>query len=411
MSETRPLPPIWLMGLTNSVFGLMGGFAVVTVPEMLAARGIPGGHIAVITAVSMSPAFWSFLLAPMLDVRFSRRAYAVAFGVLTAAAAGFTVFDHRKPAMVEAVMVGGYVAASLYQGAVGGWTGSLISKEQDSRLGVWFAVANTGASGSMILFAGSVVRRFSPIEAACMVACGMMLPMLLFFAIPAPRPDRQLARESFGRFWAGVAALITRREVQIALILFLLPCASFSLTNVLGGVGKDFSASQRVVSFFAGTGAVAAGLAGSFLLQPLARRFPLRPLYLGVGIIGGFFTLSLLALPRVPWCFGLAVTGENLFQALSFATANALTFEVIGPGNPLAATLFTLLMAASNFPIFYMGIIDGHGYDWKGISGSFITDAGISIAVCAALSWILPKWQRAARTDEASGAPARMSAD
>jgi PAT family beta-lactamase induction signal transducer AmpG len=396
MTEPRRLPPIWLMGLTNSVFGLMGGFAVVTVPEMLAAQGVPGGHIAVIVAVTLSPAFWAFLLSPMLDVRFSRRTYALLFGTLASAAVGFTVFDHHSPALVEAVMVAGYVAAAFYQGAVGGWTGSLISHQEDSALGVWFAVANTGASGLMILFAGSMVRRFPPAAAALLVGGAMMLPMLLFLAIPAPGPDRRLARESFGRFFAEVVSLATRRDVQVALMLFLLPCASFALTNVLGGVGKDFSAGEHLVSLFGGVGSVAAGLAGSFLLQPLARRFPLRPLYLGIGIIGGLFTLSLLALPRAPWSFGLAFTGENLFQALAFAASNAITFEVIGPGNPLAATLFTLLMAASNFPIFYMGIIDGHGYDWTGITGSFITDACISITVCLLLSWILPRWWRAA---------------
>jgi PAT family beta-lactamase induction signal transducer AmpG len=411
MSEPRRLPPIWLMGLTNSLFGLMGGFTVVTVPEMLAAQGVPGGHIAVITAVSMSPAFWAFVLSPMLDVRFSRRTYAIAFGAMAAAAAGFTVFDHRNPLPVELVMVAGYVAASFYQGAVGGWTGSLISKQQDSELGMWFAVANTGASGFMILLAGGVVQRLSPTAAACIVAGGMMAPMLLFFAIPAPGPDRRLARESFGRFWTEVASLVTRREVQIALVLFLLPCASFSLTNVLGGVGKDFGASENVVSLFAGAGAVAAGLLGSFLLHPLARRFALRPLYLGVGITGGMFTLSLLALPRAPWCFGLAITGENMFQALSFATGNAITFEVIGPGNPLAATLFTLLMAAANLPIFYMGIIDGHGYDWNGITGSFLADAGISIAVCALLGWTLRSRLRAAKAEEGPGEQVRESAD
>lgn len=411
MTESRRLPPIWLMGLTNSVFGLMGGFAVVTLPEMLAAQGVPGGHIAVIVSVIISPAFWAFLLSPMLDVRFSRRTYAVIFGTLAAVAVGFTVYDHRDTAVVELVMIAGYVAASFYQGAVGGWTGSLISHEQDSSLGMWFAVANMGASGLMILFAGSIVRRLPPIEAAIVVAGAIILPMLLFLAMPAPGPDRRLARESFGRFWAEVASLVTRREVQISLLLFLLPSASFALTNVLGGVGKDFSASEHMVSLFAGFGSVAAGLVGSFLLHPLARRFPLRPLYLGIGITGGLFTLSLLALPRAPWCFGLAFTGETLFQALAFATGNAITFETIGPGNPLAATLFTLLMAAANFPIFYMGIIDGHGYDWKGIAGSFMTDAFISIAVCLLLTWMISRWWRAADLEARSSAPRGESAD
>ncbi len=394
MNPPRRLPPIWLMGLTNSLFGLMGGFAVVTLPEMLAAQGIPGGHIAAITAAILSPSFWVLVLAPMLDVRLSRRSYALLFGFLAAAAVGFTVFDHRRPALVEAVMIAGYLAANLFQGAAGGWMGSLIHKEQDSRLGVWFAVANTGAAGLMMLFAGAAVRRFSPAVAGLLVGGAMLAPMLLFLAIPAPGPDRRLARESFGRFWAEVASLLKQREVLVALALFLLPSASFSLTNVLGGVGRDYSASQRTVSLFAGAGTVLAGLAGSFLLQPLAKRFPLRPLYLGIGFAGGLFTLTQLALPRAPWSFGLAITGENLFQALAFATGNAISFEVIGPENPLAATLFTLFMAAANLPIVCMAYIDGRGYDLDGVMGSFLTDAVISIAVCLFLSWGLPRWRR-----------------
>jgi PAT family beta-lactamase induction signal transducer AmpG len=399
VTAPRRLPPVWLMGLTNALFGMMGGFCVVTVPEMLAAQGVPGGHIAVITAAILSPGCWAFALAPMLDVRFSRRSYALLFGVLTAAAAGFIVFDHARPALVEAVVLCGFVAATLYQGAVGGWMGSLIEKRQDSRLGVWFAVANIGASGLMILFAGGVVERFRPAVAGALVAAAMLTPMLLFLAVPSPGPDRRLARESFGRFWAEVASLVKQREVVVALALFMLPSASFSLTNVLGGVGKAFSASQSTVSLFAGVGSVAAGLAGSFLLQPLARRFALRPLYLGVGIAGGVFTLSLLVLPRAPWSFGVAMTGECLFQALAFATGNAISFEVIGPENPLAATLFTLLMAAANLPIVYMAFIDGHGYDSDGVTGSFLTDACISIAVCLFLAWALPRWRRAAAAE------------
>ena len=66
-------------------------------------------------------------------------------------------------------------------------------------------------------------------------------------------------------------------------------------------------------------------------------------------------------LPRQPFAFAVAITGENLFQALAFATANAITFEVIGPDNPFAATLFTVLLAASNLPITYMQFLDGRG--------------------------------------------------
>jgi len=393
MHNARRLPPTWLMGLTNTPFGLTGGFCAVIIPELLAAHGIPAGHIAAITAAILSPGFWIFAISPMLDAWFSRRTYALIFGSLTAVAVAFAVAHPDRPGLVEAVMLPGFAAAMLYQGSVGGWMGSLIDKKEDSGLGVWFSVSNLGAGGLMMVLAGQLISRLTPTQAGTLMGAVILLPMLLFLAIPSPPPERRPARESFGRFNRELASLLKQRHVLMALALFLFPAASFALTNVLGGTGSDFSASERMVSLFAGVGSSAAGIVGSFLLFPLARRFPLRPVYLAIGITGAIFTLSLLALPRQPWTFAVAITGENLFQALAFATGNAITFEVIGPDNPFAATLFSLLLAATNLPIIYMQFLDGRGYNWHGLAGSIVTDAGISIAACLALAWMLLRWQ------------------
>jgi MFS transporter, PAT family, beta-lactamase induction signal transducer AmpG len=391
MIAKRRLPPIWIMGMTNAVFGLTGGFCAVIVPEMLAAHGLPAGKIASIAATILSPGFWAFAIAPMLDVRLSRRTYALIFGTITALCVSLTFAFPDRSGIIEAVMLPGFLSASLYQGAVGGWMGSLISKEQDSELGIWFTVSNLGAGGLMMAISGEAFHRFTSITGAFILGGIILLPMSLFFFIPAPGPDRQLARESFGRFWSEVASLVRQRDVLIALLLFAMPVASFALTNVLAGAGRDFSASERMVSLSAGIGSTIAGLAGSFLLFPLARRFSLRPLYLGIGLVGAFFTLSLMSLPHAPWSFAVAITGQNLFQAMAFSTSNAICFEVIGPNNPLAATLYTLLISASNLPITYMQYLDGRGYDRGGLIGSYLTDALISITACSLLAWFLSR--------------------
>jgi PAT family beta-lactamase induction signal transducer AmpG len=393
MPTATRLPPIWVMGLTNAPFGLTGGFCAVVIPQLLAAHGIPAGHVAAIAAAILSPGFWIFAVSPMLDAWFSRRTYDLIFGSLTAIAVASTVAHADRPAIVEAVMLPGFAAAMLYQGAVGGWMGSLIDKRHDSPLGVWFAVSNLGAGGLMMVLAGELISRLAPAQAGALMGIAIALPMLLFFVIPSPAVQRSLARESFGKFNRELASLLKHRHVLMALALFLLPAASFALTNVLGGTGADFHASERTVSRFAGVGSSAAGIIGSFLLFPLARKFPLRPLYLAIGVAGAVFTLSLLVLPRAPWTFGIAITGENLFQALAFATANAIAFEVIGPDNPFAATLFTVLLAATNLPITYMQYLDGRGYNWNGLTGSIITDASVSVSACLALAWLLVRWR------------------
>lgn len=121
----------------------------------------------------------------------------------------------------------------------------------------------------------------------------------------------------------------------------------------------------------------------------VAKRMPLRPLYLANGIVGALFTLGLIVLPRAPWTFSLALVGEFLFQAASFCIQIGIVFETIGQNNPLAATTFAFLTAASNIPVTYMMVADGRGYAMGGVGGSFAMDAGIGITACLLLGLLL----------------------
>ena len=387
MPAPRRVPPAWVLSLPIATFGMTTGFGIVILPQMLAALGMPGGHIAEAVAIVTSPTIWAFLLAPWLDVRFRRRTYALVFGLLAVFAAAAAVLEHRSAPAIVAVMTIGFAAVVLYGSAVGGWTGALIEPDQHSRLGAWNAVTVISSDGLGVLLSGYFTQHFAPQPAALLVAVVFLSPLLSFCFIPAPPPDATLARESFLRFARAVAALLRRREVLIALTLFALPCASFALTNVLGGWGRDFHTRPGLVSFFGGIGAIVAGAVGALVVPLIARRVALRPLYLAIGIAGAGFTLSLLLLPRTPGAYGLAFLGENIFQAAAFAASFAIVYEVIGKGNPLAATIYALLTSASNLPIVYMEVVDGRGFDWRGVTGAFLADALISGGVCVLL-WI-----------------------
>src|SRR5579863_2063564 len=217
MPHARILPPTWLLGLTNAPFGLTGGFCAVIVPQLLAAHGLPAGHVAAITAAILSPGFWIFAISPMLDAWLSRRTYAVIFGSFTAVAVALTVINAGRPGLVEAIMLPGFAAAMLYQGAVGGWMGSIVDKHEDSRLGVWFAVSNLGAGGLMMVLAGQLITRLAPPAAGILISMAVLLPMLLFLTIPSPPARRRPARESFGRFNRELLSLLKNRQVLVAL--------------------------------------------------------------------------------------------------------------------------------------------------------------------------------------------------
>jgi PAT family beta-lactamase induction signal transducer AmpG len=286
-------------------------------------------------------------------------------------------------------MMLGYVAGSLSANALGGWLASIVRPEDEAKLSAWSVVAGFGGYGLMTILAGELVRGLPLPVAALLLGAIIFLPTAIFLTMPAPGPDRRLARESFAAFFGEVVAVLRRREVLVALAMFLLPSASFALTNMLGGLGGDFHASERTVSLVGGSAMTLAGIGGSLLFIPLAKLLPLRPLYLAIGGCGALFTASLLLMSRTPATFGLALAGENVFQALAFTGTVAICFETIGNKNPLAATQYGLLNSASNLPIFYMGLVDGRAYAWRGLTGAYVADAGISLAACAILGAML----------------------
>jgi PAT family beta-lactamase induction signal transducer AmpG len=186
-----------------------------------------------------------------------------------------------------------------------------------------------------------------------------------------------------------VLALLRNRSVLLTLLLFVMPAASFALTNTLGGLGHDFNTPEKLVGLIGGVGVAIAGVVGSLMIPQLNKRIEPRPLYLLVGGFGALFTLTLAALPRTPATFGLAMLGENVFQAAAFSVQNVIILRTIGHDNPLAATQFGLLIAASSVPLSYMQVIDGQAYGLGAVGGSYLADALISGGACALLALLL----------------------
>jgi len=382
------------MGLSNSTYGLFGGFITFSLPQLLAEQHVPEARIAAVAAAVASPGFWAVLFSPMLDVRFSRRWYATAFAALASVLLTISVANLQNLVILEIGLVAGFWCACLFTSALGGWLSTVSPKEEESRLSAWFNVANIGAGGIMALI-GAELTHILPLQVAAL-ALGLLtfLPTSIFFMMPAPGPDRRLAKESFVTFFGEVFALLKRRSILIGLILFGAPASTFALTNILGALGADFHCSTRMVSLVGGVGMTAAGIFGSLLFSMLSRRFALRPLYLGIGVVGSLFTLSLILLPRSPATYAIAFVGENVFQSLAFTGVFAIAFETIGRSNPLAATTFSLLTAAAILPLVYMQVIDGRAYAAGGVIGSYWADAGFSIAACLLLGLLLLRMRR-----------------
>lgn len=387
--RSRHRVPLWLMGLTNLTYGLYGGVVAFAVPQLLADRHVPEAAIAGLTAVALTPGFWSFLLSPMLDVRFSRRWYATALAIVAACTLVAAFLNLGHLVLLEAILTVGFMAAYLFQSALGGWLSSITSAEEEKTVSVWITIGNTGGFGVMAIGCNQLVRHVQPMTASLLLGAVILLPTVPFLFMPAPGPDRRLASESFAQFFRDLVTLLKRREVLFAIVLFAAPAGTFSLTNFLGSRGNDFHASPGFVGLVGGIGVTIGGVVGSLLFPLFGRRWPLRPLYLAVGIVGALCTLGLILLPRVPASFAVILIAEQLFQCLAITTATAIAFETIGRNNPMASTMFCVLLSAFGVPISYMLYVDAFGFARGGIGGGLAADALTGIAACVLLGAML----------------------
>jgi PAT family beta-lactamase induction signal transducer AmpG len=395
MEGRERLPPIWLMGFVNLPVGVSGALTLMTLPQLLAARGVPEPRIAEITGLFLAPFFFSFLLAPILDVRFRRRTYAIGFLVATTVLIGAALLDLGDLKMLSLAMVLGSICLQQYVSAAAGWAVSIVPKAKEDVLATWMVVANVGGFGVTSVVGITLVRALPFAAGATIATALLLLPFLLFPWMPAPAPDAKLARERFGEFVGELVALVKRPSVLRILVLFVLPAASFALTNTLGGLGtKDFGASEQLVGLIAGVGVTGAGLLGCLAVPAAVKRISPRSFYLLVGGVGSVLTLGLIGLPRTPAVFALALIVENVAQSAALTTANVITLREIGPDNPLSATIFAVLTSAASLPIAYMQVLDGQAYGVGGLDGAYVADGGLGLASCLVLAFFLLRWRR-----------------
>jgi PAT family beta-lactamase induction signal transducer AmpG len=377
------------MGLTASVLGIFFGILVVAIPEVLRARHVPEATVASITAVAVSPAFWSFLVSPVMDVRFTRRWYSMVTAVLAALMTTLALLNLGRLGLLEFSLLAANFFVTLYMGALGGWLSSIVAEEARNRLSAWMYIGNAAAGGLTVAIAVEALDYLPTSLAALVLGAALLLPCAVFPWMPAPEVDGRLAGESFRKFFGELASLVRRREVLVVVLLFVAPTATFALNNIVGGLGPDFHASRHLVGLIGGIGITLGGIAGSYGFRLIDRLLPLRFLYLGVGVLGALFNLAVIMLPRTPGTFATAMIAENLFMFLSMTVQAALIFDTVGRDNPLAATTFSVLFAAPNVPITYMLYVDAWGYNRGGVAGSFGADVGASIIACVMMAAFL----------------------
>ncbi len=393
---------VWLMGFSNTVYGFGYAAVLVTTPQKLAAEGMGEPAIAGLTALALGIVLATFALAPILDTLMSRRAWALILALVSAALAGWLLSLPASSPLIPTVLCAAALTLSLYNAAVGGWLGAALPKSCDQTLGAWFNIGNAFGFGVGAITQFWLLKHLPGVLGPVAIAVGVLIPLAVLPVIPASDSGRRAVHESFGNLARDLAGLVRQGAVVRIVLLFALPCAAFTLTNAFGGLGRDFRASDGLVGAANGAGAVLVGLATALIARQGLKHAPAPYLYLATGCVGAAFTLLLVVLPKTPLVYLLAVLGENAAQTAAQVSQNAIVFRSIRQGSPLAASQYGLLGTAAVLPYAYMQGLDGFGYRLAhGVTGSFLMDAGLSLAACAAVFVPVILWMRAGRLEAA----------
>ena len=156
--QSRARAPIWVMGMTMLPFGMLTGLTLFTLPQLLAARHVPEAEIAGLTALAGSPMFWAFLVCPILDVRFSRRTYAIAGAVIAAVLTPIAMFNINHLALLGGLLLVANFSSMCMGNALGGWFSTVIERKDESRLSAWMTVGNVSGFGLLAAVAIAMIH-------------------------------------------------------------------------------------------------------------------------------------------------------------------------------------------------------------------------------------------------------------
>jgi PAT family beta-lactamase induction signal transducer AmpG len=389
--------PVWAMGLAVTPMGFVYGFISTAMGILLASRHVSVVRVGAISAIAFSPTFWAWLLAPIVDVRFTKRAYAYFFAILAAVLLGVSVLSVDHLDVFTVALTASCAAAVLYSTSINGWMPDIVTDEEYNAVSGWINIANLGAAGVFSAVIVLLIRVLSLHAAAVVVTLLVIAPTALLLFFPRPLEPSGRLRENFSAMAISLRKVMREGRLWVGLTIFLSPIA-FAMTNLFSTLGKDFAASENTVTALNGPGVAVACSIGCLVAIPLCRRLRRRSVYLLAGAGSAVAAVAMGLLPHTVAVYAVGLLAYNLFQGFNYTAFTALELEIVGPQNALSGTMMAMLTASANVPISTMTWVDSHVYGRHGLNAMFFVDAAASIATALFLMFVaLPLFDRYTR--------------
>jgi len=398
-------PPPWLFVLTGMPYGVVGSFAGQVMPYVAERAGTKLDAIGWWGALLQLPTLLVFLYAPIVDIGPRRKHWLVLVSVLGAACLAASCMM-PLPAHAGAFLACA-VAAQVISGLVGSCNGGLMAvtmtDEQRGKASGWYNMGNLSGGGLSATAAIAMVGfEVEPWLIGLALAAMMVVPSLAALWIDEPaRPVMSLG-EVVRQTLADVRVVMFSREGLTGIALCMSPVGTAALVNYFSGMSAPYQASPGTVALVTGLGNVGLTALGAFVGGYLCDRYNRRVLYLVSGALTAVCAVAMALSPRVELTYVLGVTTYALITGFCYSAFTSTVLETIGKSDRAASTKYSLFVAAGNFAILYVGLIDTRFESGHGVEGVIASDAALNIAgviILAIAFWRLGafgKWRHTA---------------
>ena len=389
-AQERPVHPV-IWSALNIPLGLTSGFTIITLSFLLAQAQISTSAIAALIGLTYLPTTWGLLWAPIVDVTLTRRVW-FSIGTL-AAGSGMAVvtllLSREAPLPWITLMTVFYsVGGAVSSAAANGIIAHGAADNAKGRAGGWSQAGNVGAQG---LGGGGALFVATHTGAAWSAGiCAFLLCLASLAALPftpmgksvtgafAPLTAIRQIGKDLSDLWRSTPGLL-------ALILVGLPTATAAAENLWSAIAASWHASADQVAMADGLLGGALSLAGALAAGQACDRFDRKTVYLLCGLACALCDLTLIAAPRTPEVFVIAICLYSFMTGATYGTFAAVVLEVID--SKAAATRCALFITIYSLPVSGMTILEGWIHDRLGATGMLASEAAASI--CAALVFIV----------------------
>ncbi len=360
-------------------FGISSGYVTVAYSYLFSKAGVPVDAIAALVGASLLPHIIKFLWAPLVDATLSLKKWYFLSGLVTAAcifATGLLPISQASLPIVTVVIVVANVAVSFLGITTNGLAAYDIPPEMKGRVSGYMQAGNLGGAG---LGGGAGLWLAQHLSQTWMatgilgIACFLCCIGLFFVKEPQSTVKVAKVLDTMQNLFKDIWVTLKSRMGFLAIFLCFLPLGTGAASNLWAAVAGDWHASADTVAFVTGlmSGIITAAgcLVGGWICDRMDRKLA----YVIFGLTEVICAIVMAYAPHTEIMYIVWTSFYAFSLGMCYAAFSAFVFEAIGKGA--AATKFTVYASLSNFPIYYMTIVDGWAHTHYGPAGMLNTEA------------------------------------